>query len=112
MDFDLDGYLRTEPLAVSKPLMPLFEAVVNAIDAVEDSPTRRVQIQIVRDTAQTNSARLYGEQIRSLDSGSSTTGSDSHLPTSSPLIRHFLNTKRRAAAKASGASVGSRRSMR
>src|ERR1035441_8279342 len=54
------------------------------------------------------SARLYGEQIRSLDSGSSTTGSDSHLPTSSPLIRHFLNTKRRAAAKAAGASRGTK----
>jgi hypothetical protein len=36
MDFDLSGYLETEPLAVSRPLLPLFEAVVNAIDAFEN----------------------------------------------------------------------------
>lgn len=54
MDFDLNGYLETEPLAVSRSLLPLFEAIVNAIDAVEDCgrKDRRISIHVERDTSQ------------------------------------------------------------
>jgi hypothetical protein len=54
MDFDLTGYLETEPLAPSRALVPLFEAVVNAIDAVEcrTGTERCVTIQVERDRRQ------------------------------------------------------------
>jgi len=46
MDFDLSGYLETEPLAKSKPLFPLFEAIANSIHAVEDTDKKDKQIHI------------------------------------------------------------------
>ena len=38
--FNIKGLLRDMKLAESKALWPLFEAVVNAIQAIEDSPNR------------------------------------------------------------------------
>lgn len=54
MDFDLKGYLETEPLAISRSLLPLFEAVVNALDALEDCgrADRRISIHVERDLSQ------------------------------------------------------------
>ncbi len=56
MDFDLNGYLETESLALSRSLLPLFEAVVNAIDAVDDeaSSGHHISIHIERDRRQMN----------------------------------------------------------
>ena len=36
--FNIKGLLRDMKLAEAKALWPLFEAVVNAIQAIEDSP--------------------------------------------------------------------------
>ncbi len=52
MDFDLKGYLETEPLVQSRPLLPLFEAIINAIDAVRDKENRVVNIHVERDKRQ------------------------------------------------------------
>jgi len=38
--FDIKGQLNTMHLAESKALWPLFEAVVNSIHSIEDSPQR------------------------------------------------------------------------
>ena len=38
--FDIKGQLNTIRLADSKALWPLFEAVVNSIQSIEDSPNR------------------------------------------------------------------------
>lgn len=40
MQFDLKGHLNSTNLAVSKALWPLFEAVVNSIQSIEDSPNK------------------------------------------------------------------------
>jgi hypothetical protein len=47
-------YVRTHPLSASDRFRPLFEAVDNAFDAVEESGRRDGLIEIVihRDTAQ------------------------------------------------------------
>jgi len=52
--FNLEGYLANEKLPVSKPLIPLFEAISNAIHATEDANAvpKRVKIHIVRETGQ------------------------------------------------------------
>ena len=51
MDIDVVGRLRNTKLPISKPLLPLFEAVVNSIHAIEDSgrPDGRINIRIQRD---------------------------------------------------------------
>lgn len=46
MNFDLKGYLDREPLAVSRPLLPLFEAVVNAFESIEESKRSKCKITI------------------------------------------------------------------
>lgn len=48
---DLQGRIRNTKLPLTKPLLPLFDAVVNAIDAVEEAnrPDGRIEIQIIRD---------------------------------------------------------------
>lgn len=38
--FDIKGQLNTMHLADSKALWPLFEAVVNSIQSIEDSPNQ------------------------------------------------------------------------
>lgn len=54
MNFDLKGYLDREPLAVSRPLLPLFEAVVNAFESIEESRQSKckIAIHIERDQRQ------------------------------------------------------------
>ena len=50
--FDIKGQLRSMNLADSRALWPLFEAVVNAIQAIEDSPNRetgKISIFVHRD---------------------------------------------------------------
>jgi len=47
---DLEGILKNTPMPKSKPLFPLFEAVTNSLDALEQctySPT--IEIHIIRD---------------------------------------------------------------
>ncbi|MBF0554546.1 MAG: ATP-binding protein [Nitrospirae bacterium] len=56
MDFDIEGYVLNEPLPTSKPLMPLFEAVVNSIYAVSESnnPMKHIKISIKRNMQEHN----------------------------------------------------------
>jgi len=50
---DVPGRVRNITLPVSKPLLPLYEAVVNSIEAIEDSQEKKGQIRvaILRSTA-------------------------------------------------------------
>ena len=54
MDFDLAGYLASEPLPPSRAMQPLFEAVVNAMHAVDDlrQGGGKISIGIDRDDRQ------------------------------------------------------------
>jgi len=54
--FNLEGYLANEKLPISKPLIPLFEAISNAIHATEDANaiSKKINIHIVRETSQSN----------------------------------------------------------
>ena len=49
---DIKGQLNNMKLGVSKTLWPLFEAIVNAIHSIEDSPNKnngKISITVVRD---------------------------------------------------------------
>src|ERR1017187_1672168 len=51
MKTDVAGRVRNTPLAASKPLLPLYEAVVNSIQAIQEAKEKhgRIDITIVRD---------------------------------------------------------------
>jgi len=56
MNIDLVGRIKNVTLPYSKPLLPLFEAVINSFDAIEDAAKGRaghISIAILRDTRQT-----------------------------------------------------------
>ena len=49
---DIKGQLNNMKLGVSKTLWPLFEAIVNAIHSIEDSPNKdngKISITVIRD---------------------------------------------------------------
>ena len=52
MDSDLAGRVRNTSLPKSKNLLPFFEAVVNSIQALDDSSRppeeRRIEVEIIR----------------------------------------------------------------
>jgi hypothetical protein len=53
MQVDLEGRVRNLPLARTQGLRPVFEAIVNAIDAIAEKGTRgKVDIKIERDASQ------------------------------------------------------------
>jgi|LGVF01.1.fsa_nt_gb hypothetical protein len=54
MHTDVSGRVRNVTLSASKPLLPLFEAIVNSLQAIEDvgEPQGRVNVSIVRDDHQ------------------------------------------------------------
>jgi hypothetical protein len=54
MDIDVVGRLKNTKLPLSKPLLPLFEAVVNSIHAIEDAGVQdgRITITIQREGQQ------------------------------------------------------------
>ncbi|MCU1250558.1 MAG: hypothetical protein JWQ49_3587 [Edaphobacter sp.] len=62
MDIDLRGRVRNIRLTASESLLPLFEAIVNAIHAVEDAQVNRgrIEVRCVRATQ----ARLIDEGAR------------------------------------------------
>ena len=51
MNTDVAGRVRNVPVPLSKPLLPLFEAINNSIQAIEDAGESkgRIDIEIVRD---------------------------------------------------------------
>jgi hypothetical protein len=51
MKIDVAGRVRNVPLPTSRPLTPLFEAVVNSIQAIEDAGQSdgRISIKLIRD---------------------------------------------------------------
>jgi hypothetical protein len=60
---DVAGRVKNTSFSGSRPLLPLYEAVVNSIDAIEDAAEKkgRIDIAIVRD-----SKHLFGEQAPEL----------------------------------------------
>ena len=60
---DIKGQLNSMRLSESKALWPLYEAVVNSIQAIEDSENKengKISIQIIREESGQNS--LKGEE--------------------------------------------------
>jgi hypothetical protein len=55
MKIDVAGRVRNVPLPTSKPLLPLFEAIINSIQAIEDAkqPDGAVTIKLLRDSTPT-----------------------------------------------------------
>jgi hypothetical protein len=72
MDFDLPGRIRNTRLPYSNALLPLFEAVINSIDATDESrrPTNgSIDIHIERDhTQQTLPAEAVGTFLQPINS--------------------------------------------
>lgn len=59
--FNIKGLLRDMRLAEAKALWPLFEAVVNAIQAIEDSPCKaagRITVFVHRENTRVNAGEL------------------------------------------------------
>ncbi|MCA8935544.1 MAG: sensor histidine kinase [Planctomycetes bacterium] len=54
MDFQIEGMIGTLKFGAAKHLLPLFEAVVNSIQAIEEADNGRgnIEIRILRDTSQ------------------------------------------------------------
>jgi signal transduction histidine kinase len=50
MNIDVAGRVRNVQLPATKPLLPLFEAVINSIHAVEDAQERngRIEVEVFR----------------------------------------------------------------
>jgi len=67
MNTDVAGRVRNVQLPVSKPLLPLFEGVINSIQAVEDSKAAddRIEVEVLRETGGifTDSDRFQAEVI-------------------------------------------------
>ncbi len=65
MNTDVAGRVRNVQPPTSKPLLPLFEAVINSIQAIEDAHRKdgRIEIEVLRDTMLFNSDHLPGEII-------------------------------------------------
>lgn len=57
MQTDVAGRVRNVQLPASKPLLPLFEAIVNSIHAIEDTGKRdgRIEVEVLR------SGGLFGQ---------------------------------------------------
>lgn len=53
MELDVRGRIRNLNLPASKPLHPLFEAIVNSIQAIEEASVKRgrIDIEVIRDAA-------------------------------------------------------------
>jgi hypothetical protein len=53
MNTDVAGRVRNSSFPTSKPLLPLFEAIINSIQAIDDANEKkgRVEIEIIRDEA-------------------------------------------------------------
>ncbi|TKB72961.1 MAG: hypothetical protein E8D46_10815 [Nitrospira sp.] len=51
MNTDVAGRVRNVQLPTSKPLLPLFEAIINSIQAIEDAKEKRqeIKVTIIRD---------------------------------------------------------------
>ena len=59
--FNIKGLLRDMKFAEAKALWPLFEAVVNAIQAIEDSPCKaagRITVFVHRENTRVNAGEL------------------------------------------------------
>ncbi|HOV79409.1 MAG TPA: ATP-binding protein [Bacillota bacterium] len=58
---DILGKIRNTKLPFSKPLLPLFDAIVNAIDAIEETgrDDGNIEVRIIRDNSQVG---LYDSQ--------------------------------------------------
>src|SRR5712691_11108698 len=55
MDFDLPGRIKHTPLLHSDALLPVFEAVINSIHAINEldsHPNGTIRVSIVRDQSQ------------------------------------------------------------
>jgi hypothetical protein len=63
MRTDVVGRVKNTALTASKPLLPLYEAVVNSIQAIEEAGRQdgRIEIVVLRDKSQ-----LFGDQDVSL----------------------------------------------
>lgn len=51
VETDVEGRINNIQVPVSKPLIPLFEAITNSLDAIEEAkePEGRIEIEIIRD---------------------------------------------------------------
>ena len=87
MNIDLVGRIKNVTLPYSKPLLPLFEAVINSFDAIEDGSmgrSGRISITIRRDTTQTRmeiggSAEIVGFDVEDNGVGFTYTNFNSFL---------------------------------
>ena len=54
MDIDLEGRVRNTKLPLSRGLLPLFEAISNAIHSIEEAKTQspEIVVEVIRDTSQ------------------------------------------------------------
>ena len=69
MDFDLPGRIKNTKLSASGALLPLFEAVINSIHAVDESPHPEngdIRVHIERDHAQQSFDAEASESARQL----------------------------------------------
>lgn len=68
MKVDLDGRVKNLDLPVSKPLMPLLEAITNSLHSIEDSgiDDGKITVRILRD--KDDQAMDFGPGSRALDS--------------------------------------------
>ena len=68
MLLDLAGQLNSINLAESKALWPLFEAIVNSIQAIEDSPNKdrgRITIMAEREPSMQTGYQCHGRLRKS-----------------------------------------------
>lgn len=76
MQVDIVGRIDNLPLAVTQPLIPLFECLVNSIEAIEDGkvPDGRIDVHFTRDATQSPIAGEEGaltavRDIKVVDNG-------------------------------------------
>ena len=52
MLIDVPGKVRNTPLSARRPLLPLYEAIVNSIQAIDDAkePNGRIEIAVLRES--------------------------------------------------------------
>jgi len=111
MRTDVAGRVKNTSLAASKPLLPLYEAVVNSVQAIQDAPKQskgRITIRILRDNE-----HLLSEQDAGFGDIIGFEVIDTVLVLTTTIIAHSRRqtrpTKRNAEARALAASSGSSR---
>lgn len=104
MQIDVKGRVNNITLPASKPLLPLYEAIVNSIQAIEDNQSKEqgiINISVLRDTDD-----LFSEQDKSIGAINGFEVSDNGIGFTNDNFKAFSTSDTTFKASRGGKGVG------